>query len=46
MRVLVAYLWQPVGGGNSIAVCGLAGALAIACWNRDPRLPGYEVQAL
>lgn len=35
----VGYAWQPVGGGNSIAVCGLAGGLALALWRRDPRLP-------
>jgi membrane associated rhomboid family serine protease len=31
--------WQPVGGGNSIGVCGLAGALAVAVL-RDTRPPG------
>ncbi|HEX6469167.1 MAG TPA: hypothetical protein VF069_08735 [Streptosporangiaceae bacterium] len=35
---LVAYAWQPYGGGNSIAVCGLAGALIVALW-RDLPLP-------
>jgi membrane associated rhomboid family serine protease len=25
----VAYGWQPVGAGNSVAVCGLSGALAV-----------------
>jgi membrane associated rhomboid family serine protease len=25
----VAYAWQPVGAGNSVAVCGLSGALAV-----------------
>ena len=24
------YLWQPVGGGNSVAICGLSGALVVA----------------
>lgn len=38
---LIGYLWQPVGGGNSVAVCGLAGVLAVALWRRDPRLPGF-----
>ncbi len=31
--------WQPIGGGNSIGVCGLAGALAVAVL-RDTRPPG------
>ena len=31
--------WQPVGGGNSVGVCGLAGALAVAVL-RDTRPPG------
>jgi membrane associated rhomboid family serine protease len=35
------YAWQPYGGGNSIAVCGLAGVLAIALWRRDALLPPY-----
>jgi membrane associated rhomboid family serine protease len=33
---LAGYGWQPVGAGNSIAVCGLAGALAVALWARTP----------
>lgn len=37
----VGYAWQPVGGGNSIAVCGLAGGVALALWRRDPRLPAF-----
>jgi membrane associated rhomboid family serine protease len=28
----VGYAWQPTGGGNSIAVCGLAALIAIALW--------------
>jgi membrane associated rhomboid family serine protease len=43
---LVALSWQPVGGGNSIAVCGLAGALAVASWRGDARLPPRTPQAL
>lgn len=35
----VAYALQPVGGGNSIAVCGLTGAVALAAWHHDERLP-------
>ncbi|MCM2420598.1 rhomboid family intramembrane serine protease [Streptomyces sp. RKAG293] len=42
----VGYAWQPVGGGNSIAVCGLAGAVALALWQEDASLPGYTAQAL
>ena len=40
---LVAYSWQPVGAGNSVAVCGLAGLIALACWRRDARLPALEL---
>jgi hypothetical protein len=43
---VLAYSWQPVGGGNSIAVCGLAGGVAVACRRGDSRLPGYSVPAL
>jgi membrane associated rhomboid family serine protease len=32
----VAYSWQPTGAGNSVAVCGLSGALAVLML-RDPR---------
>ena len=42
--------WQPIGAGNSVGVCGLAGALAVALlrarttrragWPRSPRPPG------
>ena len=42
---LVGYLWQPVGGGNSIAVCGLAGVLAVAMWRSDTRLPAFTEPA-
>lgn len=38
---LIGYAWQPVGAGNSIAVCGLTGALALALWRGDARLPAY-----
>ena len=43
---LIAYSWQPVGGGNSVAVCGLAGAVAVAGGRGDPRLPVYSVPVL
>jgi membrane associated rhomboid family serine protease len=37
---LVGYLWQPTGAGNSVAVCGLAGVLAVVAWRGDrPRAP-------
>lgn len=42
----VGYLWQPVGGGNSIAICGLTGAVALALWRRDPRLPAWGAAAV
>ncbi|MGK4579323.1 rhomboid family intramembrane serine protease [Kitasatospora sp. HPMI-4] len=42
----VGYAWQPTGGGNSIAVCGLTGALALALWRGDPRLPGWAAHAV
>ncbi|MFC0437188.1 rhomboid family intramembrane serine protease [Kutzneria buriramensis] len=42
----VGYLWQPVGGGNSIAVCGLTGAAALALWRRDSRLPAWGAAAV
>ncbi|MFI1798708.1 rhomboid family intramembrane serine protease [Streptomyces sp. NPDC020379] len=42
----VAYAWQPTGGGNSIAICALAGAAAPALWRADPRLPGSAAQIL
>lgn len=42
---LVGTAWQPVGGGNSVAVCGLAGALAVALWRGDERLPRFAEAA-
>jgi membrane associated rhomboid family serine protease len=33
--------WQPVGGGNSVAVCGLAGLVTLACLRRNPLLPSW-----
>ncbi len=36
---LAGYAWQPHGGGDSIAICGLAGAIAVALWRHDDRLP-------
>lgn len=43
---LLAYVWQPTGGGNSIAVCGLSGAVAVAALNDDRRLPAVTAQIL
>ena len=43
---LVGYAWQPTGAGNSVAVCGLAGLIALACWRRDARLPDLGAFAL
>jgi membrane associated rhomboid family serine protease len=38
------YLWQPVGAGNSVAVCGLAGALAwLVVRPHAPRWTGSAV---
>jgi membrane associated rhomboid family serine protease len=37
----VAYAWQPTGGGNSIAICGLAALVAVALWRRDGRMPPF-----
>jgi membrane associated rhomboid family serine protease len=43
---LAGYAWQPYGGGNSIAICGLAGFVAVALWMRDGRLPAYAPTVL
>jgi len=43
---LVGYAWQPTGAGNSVAVCGLAAVVTVACWRRDERLPIYGPMAL
>lgn len=43
---LIGYSWDKVGGGNSIAVCGLTGAVAIALWRGDRRLPAYTGPAV
>ena len=36
---LAGYAWQPDGAGNSVAVCGLAGALVVALWTQHPFAP-------
>jgi membrane associated rhomboid family serine protease len=38
---LVGYAWQPIGGGNSIAICGLAGAVAVTSWRDRVQLPPW-----
>jgi membrane associated rhomboid family serine protease len=43
---LVGAAWQPVGGGNSIAVCGLTGAVALALWRDRDELPAFAAPAL
>ncbi len=30
---LAGYAWQPYGAGNSVAICGLAGAIAVTLWS-------------
>jgi membrane associated rhomboid family serine protease len=35
----VAYAWQPTGAGNSIAICGLSGGLAVVMLRGDEALP-------
>ena len=37
---MAGYAWQPHGAGNSIAICGLAGAVAVALWMRS-ELPSF-----
>jgi membrane associated rhomboid family serine protease len=41
----IAYAWQPVGGGNSIAVCGITGVVLIALWRGD-RPAGFASRVL
>lgn len=43
---LAAYAWQEPGGGDSIAICGLAGGVALALLAGSepvPRIPAYTV---
>ncbi len=37
---LLGYLWEPPGGGNSVAVCGLIGAVVVILLRGRPELPG------
>lgn len=43
---LTGVLWQPVGGGNSVAVCGLAAVVAVACFRRTAGLPSWAPTAV
>lgn len=38
---LVGYAWQPIGGGNSIAICGLVSAVSFTAWRDRARLPAW-----
>jgi membrane associated rhomboid family serine protease len=38
---IAGYAWQPHGAGNSVAICGLAGAVAVALWRGEARLPRF-----
>jgi len=40
---LVGYAWNPPGGGNSVAVCGLVGLIGAALWVGRPMMPGPAV---
>ncbi len=40
------YGWQPYGGGNSVAICGLAGLIAVALWAGDRRAPALAPMIL
>jgi len=44
-QVVSAAGWSRVGGGDSVAICGLVGALAVLCTLRGPR-PGLRRLAL
>jgi len=39
------YAWQPIGGGNSVAVCGLAAVCAVALWRDTANLPVFALPA-
>ena len=43
---LVGYAWQPVGAGNSIAICGVTAALALALWRGPAQAPPWSAPAL
>ncbi|GIE47346.1 hypothetical protein Ani05nite_08800 [Amorphoplanes nipponensis] len=42
---LAGYSWQPTGGGNSVAVCGLAAVLAWALVRRPRSVPAIAAPA-
>jgi membrane associated rhomboid family serine protease len=39
MGEMAGWYWQPTGGGNSVAICGLAGVILFAMVRDDPALP-------
>lgn len=43
---LVGYAWQPIGAGNSIAICGLTGGLALALWRGTDQAPSWTTPIL
>jgi membrane associated rhomboid family serine protease len=43
---LAGYAWQGNGGGNSVAVCGLAGVVALALCRRNHKLPKFSAPAV
>lgn len=42
---IAGHFWQPVGAGNSVAVCGIAGALVVVLWTDGPSLPAITPYA-
>ena len=40
------YAWQPTGGGNSVAVCGLAGVVVLALCRRRHGMPFFSAPAV
>jgi membrane associated rhomboid family serine protease len=43
---LAGYAWRPTGGGNSVAVCGLAGVVALTLHRRHHSLPAFSAPAV
>ncbi len=43
---LAGYAWQPVGAGNSVAICGLAGAIVVTLWFGAGRVTGVAAMVL
>ena len=40
------YAWQPVGAGDSVAICGLAGAIAVTLWFGAGRFTGLAAMVV